>query len=83
MSTDSNNLYVVVFSGWLNSAINPFIYASYSPDFRTAFWRLTLRRCCPRTVPPPFTPALADPLQQSRGGSIHSSCHRPHDLAIL
>ncbi|XP_060528696.1 octopamine receptor 1-like isoform X2 [Cylas formicarius] len=29
--------------GWINSAINPFIYAFYSPDFRIAFWRLTLR----------------------------------------
>jgi hypothetical protein len=30
--------------GWFNSAINPFIYAFYSVDFRAAFWRLTLRR---------------------------------------
>ncbi|CAG9821945.1 unnamed protein product [Phaedon cochleariae] len=29
--------------GWLNSAINPFIYAFYSPDFRIAFWRLTVK----------------------------------------
>ncbi|CAH1112529.1 unnamed protein product [Psylliodes chrysocephalus] len=29
--------------GWINSAINPFIYAFYSPDFRLAFWRLTVR----------------------------------------
>lgn len=31
--------------GWFNSAINPFIYAFYSPDFRVAFWRLTVKRC--------------------------------------
>uniref|UniRef100_A0A6B2EAL0 Putative g protein-coupled receptor n=1 Tax=Phlebotomus kandelakii TaxID=1109342 RepID=A0A6B2EAL0_9DIPT len=30
--------------GWFNSAVNPFIYAFYSVDFRTAFWRLTLRK---------------------------------------
>lgn len=30
--------------GWFNSAMNPFIYAFYSVDFRAAFWRLTLRR---------------------------------------
>lgn len=30
--------------GWINSAINPFIYAFYSVDFRAAFWRLTFRR---------------------------------------
>ncbi|XP_058802596.1 5-hydroxytryptamine receptor 1D-like isoform X1 [Phymastichus coffea] len=31
--------------GWINSAINPFIYAFYSADFRMAFWRLTCRKC--------------------------------------
>lgn len=30
--------------GWFNSAMNPFIYAFYSVDFRAAFWRLTLKR---------------------------------------
>ncbi|XP_050082207.1 probable G-protein coupled receptor No18 [Anopheles aquasalis] len=30
--------------GWINSAINPFIYAFYNVDFRVAFWRLTLRK---------------------------------------
>lgn len=32
--------------GWFNSAMNPFIYAFYSADFRLAFWRLTLRKFC-------------------------------------
>ena len=32
--------------GWFNSAMNPFIYALYSVDFRAAFWRLTCRRFC-------------------------------------
>lgn len=31
--------------GWVNSAMNPFIYAFYNSDFRIAFWRLTLRKC--------------------------------------
>ncbi|XP_058466990.1 5-hydroxytryptamine receptor 1D [Malaya genurostris] len=30
--------------GWMNSAINPFIYAFYNVDFRIAFWRLTFRK---------------------------------------
>ncbi|XP_065074957.1 probable G-protein coupled receptor No18 [Ochlerotatus camptorhynchus] len=30
--------------GWINSAINPFIYALYNVDFRIAFWRLTFRK---------------------------------------
>lgn len=32
--------------GWVNSAINPFIYALYNSDFRLAFWRLTFRKIC-------------------------------------
>lgn len=37
--------------GWVNCAINPFIYAFYNPDFRTAFWRLTCRRICKQKPP--------------------------------
>lgn len=38
--------------GWVNCAINPFIYAFYNPDFRTAFWRLTCKRICKQKSPP-------------------------------
>ncbi|CAG9861825.1 unnamed protein product [Phyllotreta striolata] len=45
---DTNDINTMILSyltwlGWINSAINPFIYAFYSPDFRLAFWRLTVR----------------------------------------
>lgn len=40
--------------GWVNSAINPFIYAFYSVDFRQAFWRLTLRRFFKNARKPPY-----------------------------
>lgn len=36
--------------GWVNCAINPFIYA-FNPDFRAAFWRLTCRRICKQKLP--------------------------------
>ncbi|XP_043275027.1 tyramine/octopamine receptor-like isoform X2 [Venturia canescens] len=48
--------------GWINSAINPFIYAFYSADFRLAFWRLTCRKCF-KNVPQTASSALADRRQ--------------------
>lgn len=44
-SNDVNSLIMsyLTWLGWFNSGINPFIYAFYSPDFRIAFWRLTVK----------------------------------------
>lgn len=41
--------------GWFNSAMNPFIYAFYSVDFRAAFWRLTFRRFFKNSLRAPYS----------------------------
>ena len=35
----------ITWLGYFNSAINPFIYAFYSQQFRSAFYRLTIGKC--------------------------------------
>jgi octopamine receptor len=43
---------VIFWLGYCNSAINPFIYAMFSRDFRGAFKRILCRFLCQRTLPP-------------------------------
>lgn len=45
-SVSETEMSVLTWLGWVNSAINPFIYAFYNSDFRIAFWRLTFRKIC-------------------------------------
>lgn len=46
---------ILTWLGWFNSAMNPFIYAFYSVDFRAAFWRLTLRRFFKDSTKAPYS----------------------------
>lgn len=46
---------LLTWMGWFNSAMNPFIYAFYSVEFRAAFWRLTFRRFFKNSTRAPYS----------------------------
>ncbi|XP_071051505.1 dopamine receptor 2 isoform X2 [Onthophagus taurus] len=61
-------LAVVTWLGWINSSMNPVIYACWSRDFRRAFLRI-LCVCCPRQIRRRY---------QSAFRTKHSQCFNPH-----
>lgn len=54
-SVSGNLTKCLTWLGWFNSAMNPFIYAFYSVDFRAAFWRLTFRRFFKNSSKAPYS----------------------------
>lgn len=54
-SVSGNLTNCLTWLGWFNSAMNPFIYAFYSVDFRAAFWRLTFRRFFKNSIKAPYS----------------------------
>ncbi|KAJ6639997.1 Dopamine receptor 2, partial [Pseudolycoriella hygida] len=53
---------VVTWLGWINSSMNPVIYACWSRDFRRAFVRI-LCVCCPRKVRKKYQPTMRSKSQ--------------------
>ncbi|KNC30621.1 Dopamine receptor 2 [Lucilia cuprina] len=53
---------VVTWLGWINSGMNPVIYACWSRDFRRAFVRI-LCVCCPRKIRRKYQPTMRSKSQ--------------------
>ncbi|XP_031617592.1 dopamine receptor 2 isoform X2 [Contarinia nasturtii] len=53
---------VVTWLGWINSSMNPVIYACWSRDFRRAFVRI-LCVCCPRKIRRKYQPTMRSKSQ--------------------
>ncbi|XP_049829055.1 dopamine receptor 2-like [Schistocerca gregaria] len=65
---------VVCWLGWLNSGMNPVIYACWSRDFRRAFVRI-LCVCCPRRMRRKYQPALRSKPSQFLGNTAVMLAH--------
>ncbi|XP_059473995.1 dopamine receptor 2 [Neocloeon triangulifer] len=69
---------IVTWLGWINSSMNPVIYACWSRDFRRAFARI-LCVCCPRRVRRRYQATLRPRASQRfSSGRFYSSCALHH-----
>ncbi|XP_055600715.1 dopamine receptor 2-like [Uranotaenia lowii] len=60
---------VVTWLGWINSSMNPVIYACWSRDFRRAFVRI-LCVCCPRKIRRKYQPTMRSKASQCHMAAI-------------
>ncbi|KAL7726846.1 hypothetical protein ACLKA6_001913 [Drosophila palustris] len=60
---------IVTWLGWINSCMNPVIYACWSRDFRRAFVRL-LCMCCPRKIRRKYQPTMRSKSQKNSLASL-------------
>ncbi|XP_053664499.1 dopamine receptor 2 [Anopheles marshallii] len=63
---------VVTWLGWINSSMNPVIYACWSRDFRRAFVRI-LCVCCPRKIRRKYQPTMRSKASQCQKAAIIAS----------
>ncbi|XP_060526347.1 dopamine receptor 2 [Cylas formicarius] len=72
-------LAIVTWLGWINSSMNPVIYACWSRDFRRAFLRI-LCVCCPRSIRRKYQPAFrSKPSQRFSSQRYYSSYSLRHN----
>ncbi|KAH8313673.1 hypothetical protein KR067_010096 [Drosophila pandora] len=64
---------IVTWLGWINSCMNPVIYACWSRDFRRAFVRL-LCMCCPRKIRRKYQPTMRSKSQRFATRRCYSTC---------
>ncbi|XP_022118195.2 dopamine receptor 2 isoform X2 [Pieris rapae] len=73
---------VVTWLGWVNSSMNPVIYACWSRDFRRAFLRI-LCVCCPRKLRRKYQPQLRFKQSQYPVTTMMYSSVSQHEMCRL
>ncbi|XP_045517386.1 dopamine receptor 2-like [Pieris brassicae] len=73
---------VVSWLGWVNSSMNPVIYACWSRDFRRAFLRI-LCVCCPRKLRRKYQPQLRFKQSQYPVTTMMYSSVSQHEMCRL
>ncbi|XP_047537472.1 dopamine receptor 2-like [Vanessa atalanta] len=73
---------VVTWLGWVNSSMNPVIYACWSRDFRRAFLRI-LCVCCPRKLRRKYQPQLRFKQSQYPVTTMMYSSVTQHEMCRL
>ena len=70
---------IIFWLGYCNSAINPFIYAAFSRDFRGAFKKIICKILCRRTEEPPRGIFMAlHPRNVALGAATVAVSHPPN-----
>ncbi|XP_034939141.1 dopamine receptor 2-like isoform X2 [Chelonus insularis] len=69
----------VTWLGWINSGMNPVIYACWSRDFRRAFVRI-LCVCCPRKMRRRYQPAFRCKPSQKFSSARYYSTYSLHQI---
>ncbi|XP_063380674.1 dopamine receptor 2-like [Cydia fagiglandana] len=73
---------IVTWLGWVNSSMNPVIYACWSRDFRRAFLRI-LCVCCPRKLRRKYQPQLRSKQSQYPVSTMMYSSVSQHEMCRL
>uniref|UniRef100_T1IQI9 G-protein coupled receptors family 1 profile domain-containing protein n=1 Tax=Strigamia maritima TaxID=126957 RepID=T1IQI9_STRMM len=65
---------IVTWLGWINSGMNPVIYACWSRDFRRAFTKILCGTCCPKVMNQQYRHRLGGKVCHVTSDPISTSC---------